>query len=308
MPDAIRRGPDWLDHPGLQRLLHDFALDDVQIELVGFRRSFAGKAWPYLGLVRMVSEGVHPVRWLLTLLHELAHVLDWRERRRLLEMELGRPLQRGDGRRVWRMDRTHGELWRRQFARLAEAAVAAGLFPGNEEAVLEHARSGAVSSDHVLLDLQADARVEADDLLLAESEARAAAEAAWQSFQELRASFRPGVVVHFDAGPVQGVVTGQVVRLNRQTCTVTAEGVNWRVPHNYLRLGPAPPGARPARRRETPRDRFRVGLEVAFRHEGVRRRGRVIRVNQKTCTVLTEQGETWRVAFGLLKVAAEPHS
>lgn len=304
MPDAVRRGPDWLEHPDLQGLLHDFALEDVRIELVGFRRSFAGKAWPHLGLIRMVSEGVHPIRWLVTLLHELAHILDWRERLRRLETERGRPLKRGEGRQAWRMDRTHGKLWCRQFVRLAEAAVAAGLFPGNEEAILEHARSGAVSSDHLRLDLRADPRVQAEDLLLAENQARAAEQAAWQSLDELRTSFPPGTVVHFDAGPIQGLISGEVVRVNLQTCTVRADGANWRVPHSYLRHGPAPPGARPAMRPTAPRDHFRVGQEVVFRHAGVAYRGTVVRVNQKTCTVLTERGETWRVAFKLLKTAA----
>lgn len=305
MPEVIRRGPDWLQHPALQAVLRDFGLADVRLELVGFRRSFAGKAWPHAGLVRMASEGVHPVRWLVTLLHELAHVLDWRERRRMLEAELGRSLQRGDGRTVWRMDRTHGKLWSRQFARLAQAAVAAGLFPGNEQLVLDHAASGAVSSDHLLLDLQADPRVHADDLRTLEEQARAAMAAARQSRDEFRAQFRPGVVVHFDAGPASGIVTGHLVRVNRQTCTVASGGVNWRVPHNYLRLGVAPPDARPARRPVSARDRFQVGQRVIFRHGGARHWGRVIRVNQKTCTVVTDAGETWRVSFGLLK--ADPN-
>jgi hypothetical protein len=303
---AIHRGPDWLGHPQVRQLLQDLSLDDVEVQLVGFRRSFAGKAWPHAGLIRMVSEAVHPLRWLVTFLHELAHVLDWRERRRMLEAELERPLRRGDGRTVWRLDRTHGKLWSRQFALLAEASVAAGLFPGNEQAVLEHAASGAVSSDHVRLDLSADPRIEADDLRVVEEQARARSAQARQHLDDFRERFRPGVEVHFDAGPSQGVVTGKLVRVNRQTCTVGSGAVNWHVPHNFLRLGPAPADARPAQRPVRPRDRFQVGQHVAFRHEGARYEGAVLRVNQKTCTVLTDGGENWRVTFGLLKVVAEP--
>ena len=250
----------------------------------------------------MVSVGVHPLRWLVTYLHELAHVLDWRERRCLLLAELGRPLQRGDGRALWHMDRSHGELWRRQFMRLAEAAIARELFPGNEQAVRDHAASGDRSSDQLRLDFTADPRVDAEELRAEEERAQAIAAQIREQNEAFRQTFRPGTAVHFDAGPRQGVITGELVRVNRQTCTIAGSGVNWHVPHNFIRLGPAPPDARPAARPTSPRDRFAVGQKVTFRHGGQRYQGQVMRVSQKTCTVATDNDGQWRVAFRLLKV------
>lgn len=305
MAEVIRRGADWLEHPDLQALLAEQGLDDVHVELVGFRKSFAGKAWPYAGYIRMVSEGVHPLRWLVTLLHELAHVADWRARRDVLQARLGRPLRRGDGREIWHMDRTHGRLWREQFSLLAEAAIARGLFVGNEQVVREHAASGATSSDHVMLDLTADPRVEADDLRLHEERARQVVAELKLREAEFREVFRPGNPVHFDAGPRRGVITGELLRINRQTCTVRSAGVDWHVPHNFLQVGPAPPDARPAMRPTTPRDRFTVGQQVTFRHGGTRYAGQIVRVNAKTCTVQTADHGQWRVTFSLLRPVPE---
>jgi hypothetical protein len=112
---------------------------------------------------------------------------------------------------------------------------------------------------------------------------------------------RPGQSVHFDAGKYTGVLTGTLVRINRQTCTVAVGKVQWRVPPHLLQPGPAPADASPPPTRPNPRDRFRVGQPVAFRADGQRYEGRITRVNQKTCTVQTAQGQ-WRVTFGLLQL------
>lgn len=298
-PVVIRSGPDWLQDPGLQDVLQEMGLQDVQVQFVGFRRSYAGKAYGYASLVRIVSEGVHPLRWLVTFLHELAHVLDWRERKRDLEAQLGRPLRRGDGRTLWGLDRAHGKRWQTQFSRLAEVAIAHGLFPGNEGPVREHAGSGATTSDHVPLDLAADPRVQAEELRALDEHQRARFAQAQAHLRSFRETLQPGQLVHFDAGKYTGILTGTLVRINRQTCTVAVGRVQWRVPPHLLQPGPAPADTPPPPVRPHPRDRFRVGQTVSFRHEGQRHEGRITRVNRKTCTVQTPAGP-WRVTFGLL--------
>ncbi|MCE5237546.1 hypothetical protein LLH23_03535 [bacterium] len=300
--DRIHEGPDWLAHPDLQAFLRAEGLDDVTIECLGPRKSFAGKTWPHFRLIHLVSTGVHPIRWLLTLVHELAHVADYRQRVRDFTQEHGRPYVPGrrDGRVVWRMDRVHGRRWRAEFVRLAEAAIAAGLFPGNEERVLQIARTATTSLDDVDLDLRSDRRVVAEELRVLDEERHASIMRCKAERAEFRRAVKRGLVVHFDAGLRQGVLTGQLLRVNRQSCTVAVAGVNWLVPHGQLRQGPAPPDARPAQHRPHPRDRFSVGDGVTFRGDGRRHEGQVIRVNRKTCTVQTPEG-TWRVAFSLLK-------
>lgn len=302
--DRIREGPDWLTHPDLQAFLQAEGLDDVTIECLGPRKSFAGKTWPHFKLVHLVSEGVHPLRWLLTLVHELAHVADYRHRVRDFEAREGRAFVPGwrDGRVVWRMDRVHGQRWRAEFVRLAEAAITAGLFPGNEAHVAHAARTATTSLDDVELNLQGDPRIEAEELRLLDEQHHERVVRYRQERAEVRRAIKRGQVVHFDAGTRQGVLTGQLVRVNRQSCTVEVGGTNWLVPHGQLRQGPAPPDARPAQPPPHPRDRFSVGDEVTFRTGGRRHEGRIIRVNRKTCTVETEEG-SWRVGFSLLKPA-----
>lgn len=301
--DHIQNGPDWLDHPDLQHFLRRHGLQDVTVQLVGPRRSFAGKAWPGWAIVRMVSVGVHPTRWLLTFIHELAHVADFRQRVKDLEKEWGRPYRPGrhDGRQVWRLERPHGERWRREFVRLATDAISQGLFPGNEETVLAAATAGATGLDDVTLDLRADSRIDAEELCrLYEQQRERMAQAQLQT-EEFKKQFGAGHVVHFDGGPRRGVITGKLLRVNRKSCTVEAHGSNWHVPHGFLRPGPAPPGARAAHRGVSARDRFSPGDDVYFVTAGRKLEGQIVRVNRKTCTVQTVEGN-WRVTFSLLRV------
>lgn len=305
--DQIETGPDWLEHPDVVEFLRRQGLSDVRVQLVGPRRTFAGKTWPAHGFMRMVGVGVHPVRWLLTFIHELAHIKDFRRRVKDLERELGRPLEPGrrEGRRVWQMDRPHGERWRQAFIKLATAAVEAGLFPGNEDRALAVAEAGSTSLDDVELDLCADARVCAEDLRRLDDQHRREIERAQRQTADFKSIFKVGQEVHFEGGARQGVVTGKLLRINRKTCTVEAAGSSWHVPHGLLKPGGAPPGARQAQLPPRRADRFNPGDEVYFRHEGLRHEGKIVRVNRKTCTVETLDGK-WRVAFSLLQPLRKP--
>ncbi|MEN6640980.1 MAG: hypothetical protein ABFE08_00905 [Armatimonadia bacterium] len=305
--DQIENGPDWLEHPDVIEFLRRHGLSDVRVQLVGPRRTFAGKTWPAQGFMRMVGVGVHPIRWLLTFVHELAHVKDFRRRAKDLEHELGRPLEHGrrDGRRVWQMDRPHGQRWRHEFIKLATAAVEAGLFPGNEDRVIAVAEAGETSLDHVELDLCADARVCAEDLRRLDEAHRRQIERAQRQTADFKSIFKVGQEVHFDAGARQGVVTGTLIRINRSTCTVEASAYRWHVPHGLLKPGASPPGSRKGKLPPSRRDRFSPGDEVYFRYDGLRHEGKIVRVNRKTCTVETLDGK-WRVAFSLLKPLRKP--
>jgi hypothetical protein len=239
----------------------------------------------------------------LTFIHELAHVSDFRRRVSDLEKQWGRPYRSGrhDARQAWRLERPHGERWRLEFVRLAEDAIAQGLFPGNEQIVLAAATAGATSLDDVTLDLRADPRIDAEELCRLDEQQRERMAQAQLQTEEFKRQFKAGHVVHFDGGPRRGTITGKLVRVNRKSCTVAALGANWHVPHGFLRPGEAPPDARPAQRRATPRDRFSRGDRVYFRSDGKRYEGLITRVNQKTCTVQTPEGD-WRVTFSLLRV------
>jgi hypothetical protein len=302
--DSIREGADWLQHEPLLALLRERGLDNVKLRLIGPRRSYAGKAYLARRSISLVSEGVHPIRWLVTLLHELAHVADFDQRVREMEARWGRPMQhnRHDGHAVWGMGRVHGDRWRDAFAALAEAAIARGLFPGNEQAVRDHASSGSPNVDDLIIDPRADPRIDAGSLRTVEQQHRDLSEAARHLTETMREHYAPGSIVHFDAGARLGTLTGKLVRLNRKTATVEAAGEKWRVPPMYLRLGPAPPDAPGPSNKPTARDKFVVGQAVRFRPAPGQPplSGTIIRVNRKTCTVQTSSG-SWRVAFSLLR-------
>jgi hypothetical protein len=300
--ENIQNGPDWLADAGLREFLQREGLDDVTIECLGARRSFSGKAWPHLRLIHMVSEGVHPLRWLLTLMHELAHVADFRQRVRDMEAEWGRAFVPGrrDGWVVWKLDRVHGKRWRAEFVRLIEAAIAHGLFPGNEAQARHAASVSTTSLDDVDLDLGADPRIDAPELRRLDDERRAHLIEALRNRSLFKHHFPPGETIHFDGGPRRGVVTGTMVRVNQRTATVSVRNELWHVPIGMLRLGPAPADAQPERRPLDPHDRFSPGQPVAFRFNGRRYRGEIVRVNRKTCTVRTTEGD-WRVAFALIR-------
>lgn len=301
--DHIHEGPDWLPHPDVQAFLRHCGLEDVTVACIGARRTFSGKAWPHLRLIHIVSESVHPIRWLLTLIHELAHIADFRQRVADMEQQWGRPYVPGrrDGFRVWRLDRVHGQRWRSEFIRLAEAAIHHGLFPGNEENVGHAARNSTTSLDDVALDLAADPRVDAEELRRLDEQRRAQLQLATANRDLFRRRFPPGAAVHFDGGPRRGVISGTLVRINNKSSTVQAKGTVWHVPHGMIQLGEAPPEARPAKRLMRPQDRFDVGDHVRFSHDGQKHTGEIVRVNRKTCTVETAEGR-WRVAFSLLRV------
>lgn len=298
--DCIKTGPDWLDHPDVQEFLRRQGLADVRVQLVGPRRTFAGKTYPAWSFMRMVAVGVHPVRWLVTFIHELAHVKDYRKRMKDLEKELGRPLQRRDGRTVWQMERPHGQRWQQEFVKLAKVAVEAGLFPGNEERVMRIAAESTTTLDDAELDLCADPRVEAEELRRLDEQRQEQILQAQTRTEALKKAFKAGQEVHFDAGPRLGVVTAKFVRLNAKSFTVEADGCRWHVPLGLLQPGPGPANAAPPKSRPGPTQRFHPGDEVAFRYDGKRHEGKIIRVNRKTCTVETLDGR-WRVAFSLLK-------
>lgn len=228
-PLIIREGPDWLKLPEVQALLPPGLL----LQHVPYRHSYVGKAWPARGLIRMVRDGVPPVRWLLTLLHELAHLADFRGRVADWEQQHRRRFASGPRqlRQLWRSEAPHGERWQQAFMALVEEAIAAGLLPGNEQAAREHARSGRRCVEEATLDLQADPRVQ-----WPEPDGASSQPAAGETER-----LPLGEMVHFDGGPQRGLITGQLVRHNSRSCTVLAGQTKWYVPPGLLRRGAAPP-------------------------------------------------------------------
>lgn len=241
--EPICVGPDWLKHPDVQEFLRAQKLEDVIIQPIGYRRQIAGKAYPFRNLVQIVSEDVHPIRWLMTLIHELAHIADFRGR--LNELQLPHcpqmELKQRERRKIWRLDRLHGSRWRSEFIRLTEGAIAAGLFPGNEEHVRLVAQKATTAAEDVILDFKADPRVLSPFTEEGEEERILQLRLGQSDLAALKASYPPGTIVHFKGHARQrSYLTGVIVRVNRKTFTVKVKEDYWRIPFGQLRQGPAP--------------------------------------------------------------------
>ena len=223
----ITTGADWLEHPDVRLLLERHSLGGVKTLIVGQRASFEGKAHGYQGVIRMADNGRHPILWLLTYVHELGHIVDDQDRLRLFERQFGRKALKTNADLGWlnRVDAPHGARWTQAFAALTETAVALGLFPGNEGAVVAHARSGRARTACVPLNLEADPRVRIEVYCAVEVPVRGPD----------RRSFRAGQAVAFDTGRRRhGTLRGTVVKVNRRTCTVETGRGKWRVAFGLL--------------------------------------------------------------------------
>ena len=223
----ITKGSDWLKHPGLRLLMKQHALRGVKTLIVGPRASFEGKAHGYEGIIRMADNGRHPILWLLTYVHELAHVVDDQDRLGLFERQFGRKALKNNADLRWLngVDAPHGARWTEAFVALADTAVGLGLFPGNETAVIGHARSGRARTAYVQLNYAADPRVRAVAPGVVERPVRGPD----------RRSFRAGQAVAFDTGPRRhGKLKGTVVKVNQWTCTVETGKGKWRVAFGML--------------------------------------------------------------------------
>ena len=232
-PSPIKEGPQWLQHPGVRALLNEHGLDGVTVECVGKRRSFTGKAWPHRDVVRMVCTGVHPLEWLVVFLHELAHVADYRERQRQLsgDRRFEKATENERRRLLWALDRPHGKLWSRHFERLVQSAITSGFFPGNERAVLAHARSGAATVHGLRLNYAADPHIAFHEAVSSDTDQhhKAAKDSSCLPQRTPPAEqFSPGEWVQFQT-PDGAQYRGRIVRVNKKTCTVKTPSGSWRV-------------------------------------------------------------------------------
>lgn len=251
-----------LERPEVRRLAAQFGLDrGVTYEFVGERRSFHGKATRAEGEQRVrLPANTRPEPYLLlTLLHEWAHLLVYRQPQK------NRPTP-------------HGADWRRYYVSLVHAGVGAGLFPGNEPEVLRHAAAGEAQTRFAQL------RDANGAPLLPPAPV-------------LDPVFRAGDTVSFLDTRGQQIL-GQVRRVNTRTYTVvTADGLrSYRVPIGYASLTAArlsTPAPDPA---PSP---WQVGAGVRFTDQGGRpRRGTIRRVNLRTLTVDADDGLCYRVGYG----------
>ena len=101
---------------------------------------------------------------------------------------------------------------------------------------------------------------------------------------------------------------GKIIAMKDTQLTVHEHGTrsSWTVPYTAVEP-PVPSAARPAAAPEPPppraaRNDFRCGEKVAFEDKHLNTVvGTIVRINQRTVTIDTGDGTTWRVGFALLR-------
>ena len=124
----------------------------------------------------------------------------------------------------------------------------------------------------------------------------------------VRANMHLGQTVRFLDYRDGQMRSGKVVALKDTQLTLHEDGTRreWKLP--YAAIEPPPPTATPAPppATSTPprpsRNDFRCGEKVAFEDKYINTVvGTVVRINQRTATIDTGDGTSWRVGFGLLR-------
>ena len=82
--------------------------------------------------------------------------------------------------------------------------------------------------------------------------------------------------------------------------TVTEDGSRWRIPYYWINIEKLDVSLKNTAQKGIEKNALSVGDTVGFRSsEGLEIYGKIIRLNQKTVTLVTPEGK-WRVAYGLL--------
>ena len=125
----------------------------------------------------------------------------------------------------------------------------------------------------------------------------------------VRAKLHLGQAVRFLDWRDGQMRSGRVIALKDTQVTLHEDGTRreWKLPYAAIEL-PASTGAQPQPQPATPaapkptRNDFRCGEKVAFEDRYLQTRvGTIVRINQRTATIDTGDGTSWRVGFGLLR-------
>ena len=132
-----------------------------------------------------------------------------------------------------------------------------------------------------------------------------------QRIAQIRLSLHLGQTVRFWYGRAQRMATGKIVAMSPSQATIHGieDRYAWKLP--YAAIEPPAPGedvlsrhqqeraATPTRPRK---EDFKHGDKITFEDRYAQTQvGVITRINQKTATIDTGNGSSWRVGFGLLR-------
>jgi hypothetical protein len=128
--------------------------------------------------------------------------------------------------------------------------------------------------------------------------------------EQVRAQLRLGMTIDYFDEAENRLIKAKVIELNRTRLVVEnhADGNRWSIRFCSVNLDGVPVDIHPASAQQPlNRNLLKVGDQVGFRDRQNREKyGRVHDLNQKTVTILTSDGERWRVAYALLFKVLDP--
>lgn len=127
--------------------------------------------------------------------------------------------------------------------------------------------------------------------------------------EDVRARLKPGMVVDYFDETENRLIKATVIELNRTRLVVAnqEDGKRWSIKFCMVNLAGVPVDIHPASTQQ-PLDRssLRVGDMIGFRDKQNREKfGRIHDLNQKTVSVVTTNGERWRVGYRFLFTVLE---
>jgi hypothetical protein len=125
-----------------------------------------------------------------------------------------------------------------------------------------------------------------------------------QKINQIKKRLRPGQKVTYFSSEENRLIEAEVIELRRTRLLVRDlhSGMRWDLPFYYINIDNTDTELRCSSPQEgTPKGQLKLGDQVGFRdHDNNRLVGRVIRLNQKTASILVNGAAKWRVAYTLL--------
>jgi hypothetical protein len=125
-----------------------------------------------------------------------------------------------------------------------------------------------------------------------------------QKISDIKRRLRPGQKVTYFSGDENRLIEAEVIEIRRTRLSVRDlhNGKKWNLPFYYINIDDIETELRATSPKEgIPKSHLKIGDQVGFRdHENNRVVGQVIRLNQKTASILVSGTGKWRVAYALL--------
>jgi hypothetical protein len=119
----------------------------------------------------------------------------------------------------------------------------------------------------------------------------------------IRRQLKPGQEITYFDDRENRLVKATVISLKRTRLLVESchDGQQWNIPFHFVNLEGVDTDIKPSSRQGLDRNQLKVGDQVGFHdRQNYERYGEIIRLNQKTATLLVDRTTKWRVAYSLL--------